>query len=77
MQAPEWFPMAQSLRAEYDLYTDFFNTGFDTALACISALLVFFGLPAMDMILGADSRTPAQASLHNPSIADRPSQALH
>ena len=67
LQAPDWFPMAQSLGTQYSLYAQVFDTGFDTLLASMSALLVFFGLPAMDMILGIDSRTPAQVSLPLPA----------
>ena len=52
--------MSQSLSMQYALHTNLIDTAFDTALATVAALLVFFGLPAMDMILGIDSRTPAQ-----------------
>ena len=62
LQAPDWFPMSQSLSAQYAQHTELINTGLDTALASVAAVLVFFGLPAMDMILGTDSRTPAQVT---------------
>ena len=55
--------MSQSLSMQYALHSRLIDTAFDTALATVAALLVFFGLPAMDMILGIDSRTPAQVSL--------------
>lgn len=54
--------MSQSLSLQYEQHLQLVNTGFDTALAALAALLVFFGMPAMDMILGTDSRTAAQAS---------------
>lgn len=60
LQAPDWFPMSQSLSMQYALHSRLIDTAFDTALATVAALLVFLGLPAMDMILGTDSRTPAQ-----------------
>lgn len=60
MQAPDWFPMSQSLATQYAAYTHVIDTGFDTILATVAAVLVFFGMPAMDMVLGTDSRTPDQ-----------------
>lgn len=66
MQAPEWFPMSQSLSLQYALHSHLVDTAFDTALSSVAALLVFFGMPAMDMILGTDSRTPAQVFLRYP-----------
>lgn len=58
--------MSQSLATQYAAYTHVIDTGFDTILATVAAVLVFFGMPAMDMVLGTDSRTPDQvfSALH-------------
>jgi len=72
VQAPEWFPMAQTLSAQYTKHLVLADTAFDTLLATLAALLIFLGLPAMDLVLGQDPKNPAQVHLHcTPPTQDR------
>jgi len=57
---PGWFPMAQTLSTQYAKHTALADTALDTLLATLAALLVFVGMPALDLILGEDPKTPAQ-----------------
>ena len=61
MQAPDWFPMAHTLSAFYAQRPQLCNVAFDTLLSTLCTLLIFIGLPAMDLILGMDPKDPAQA----------------
>ena len=71
-QAPDWFPMAHTLSAFYAQRPQLCNVAFDTLLSTLCTLLIFIGLPAMDLILGMDPKDPTQA--RNPSP---PSQSGH
>jgi len=52
--------MAQTLSTQYAKHTALADTALDTLLATLAALLVFVGMPALDLILGEDPKTPAQ-----------------
>jgi hypothetical protein len=56
--------MAQTLSAQYTKHMVLADTALDTLLATAAALLVFLGLPAMDLVLGQDPKTPAQVHIH-------------
>lgn len=60
MQAPDWFPMAQTLSALYTEEPGLCNIAFHTLLSTLCALLVFIGAPALDLLLGSDPKTPDQ-----------------
>ena len=62
MQVPRWLPILSELQYHYGKHTYFANVAIDTLAALIAALLVFAGLPAMDLILGQDPGTGQEVS---------------
>lgn len=54
--------MAQTLQDFYAQNAGLLDVGFDSILACLSTLMIFLGLPAMDLILGLDPKQPSQVA---------------
>ena len=64
MQIPDWLPVASELQYHYGQHAQLANVAVDTLAASLGILLIFFGLPALDLILGQDPGTGDVVSLH-------------
>ena len=52
--------MSHFLSDQYAQHTFLADTAFDILLSTLAALLVFVGMPFLDLVLGMDPKEPAQ-----------------